>query len=61
MRQGAVQVAEGLEAHADELMKEAHRVVKHGWRPAFFMIDKYRPSKLAIQRGRVHTFLNVAV
>ncbi|KAJ6488269.1 hypothetical protein C8R47DRAFT_1216070 [Mycena vitilis] len=36
---GRVPVADGLQSHAEELMKQAHLVVKHGWEPAFFMID----------------------
>ncbi|KAJ7852532.1 hypothetical protein B0H13DRAFT_1207570 [Mycena leptocephala] len=48
---GRVEIADGLKEHAEELMKQAHLVVEHGWRPRFFMIDKYRSSLVAIRRG----------
>ncbi|KAJ7173954.1 hypothetical protein C8R43DRAFT_1119352 [Mycena crocata] len=47
---GEETVAMGLEEHSEELMKQARHVVAHGWRPLFFMIDKYRPSKAAIRQ-----------
>ncbi|KAJ7785929.1 hypothetical protein B0H16DRAFT_1445870 [Mycena metata] len=54
---GRVEVAEGLKGHTDALMKQAHLVVKNGWKPAFFMIDKYRASKFAIRQERLYDFL----
>ncbi|KAJ7507648.1 hypothetical protein B0H11DRAFT_1902725 [Mycena galericulata] len=54
---GRVAVATGLKAHAEALMKQAQLVVEHGWRPKFFMIDKYRASKAAIRRRAMEAIL----
>jgi hypothetical protein len=56
---GRVEIADGLKEHAEELMKQAHLVVEHGWRPRFFMIDKYRSSLVAIRRGRLFFHLSL--
>ncbi|KAJ7472183.1 hypothetical protein FB451DRAFT_1471472 [Mycena latifolia] len=48
---GRVPVAAGLEDKKDELMAKAKFIVKYGWRPTFFMIDKSRAAKAAIEEG----------
>ncbi|KAF8216157.1 hypothetical protein K438DRAFT_628804 [Mycena galopus ATCC 62051] len=48
--EGKVEVVEGLKDHANTVMKQAHLICRHGWKPAFFMIDKYRPAKNAIRQ-----------
>ncbi|KAF7362357.1 hypothetical protein MVEN_00582400 [Mycena venus] len=46
---GRVPVAAGLEDKRDELLAQARLIVQYGWIPAFFMIDKSRASKAAIE------------
>lgn len=48
---GRATVAAGLEDKADELMAKARYIVNYGWSPAFFMIDKSRAAKAAIEQG----------
>ncbi|KAJ7716656.1 hypothetical protein DFH07DRAFT_973832 [Mycena maculata] len=50
---GKVKVAPGLEEHTQALMESAALVVKNGWRPKFFMIDKYCASKAAIKHDAI--------
>ncbi|KAF7334731.1 hypothetical protein MSAN_02371400 [Mycena sanguinolenta] len=47
---GTAQVADGLGKYQERLFEQARHVKKHGWRPKFFMIDKYRSSRGAIRR-----------
>lgn len=58
---GRVPVAEGLEEYQDELLAQARLVVNspEGWWPAFFMIDKARSSKAAIEHGMLYDFQEV--
>ncbi|KAJ6632374.1 hypothetical protein B0H10DRAFT_1938004 [Mycena sp. CBHHK59/15] len=54
---GAVPVAASLEKYVQDLMTQAQCIVKNGWQPAFFMINKFRLSKAAIQ----HVFPGVPI
>lgn len=50
---GLVAVDPAFEDDQERLLVEAQKIVDSpvGWRPAFIMIDKFRPSRLAIRRG----------
>ncbi|KAF7357048.1 hypothetical protein MVEN_01041600 [Mycena venus] len=49
---GRVDVDPAFEHQKDRLLAEAQKIVDspRGWRPAFIIIDKFRPSRIAIRR-----------
>jgi hypothetical protein len=51
---GTVAVDPAFENDRERLLAESQKIVDspQGWRPAFIIIDKFRPSRLAIRQGK---------
>ncbi|KAF8151907.1 hypothetical protein K438DRAFT_2079618 [Mycena galopus ATCC 62051] len=64
MARDLVEVVEGLKDHANTVMEQAHLICRHGWKPAFFMIDKlvlYRLSDFLSQVSLVFPGVTIRI